>query len=735
MRATMTLGLAVVLLAVPLLAGDTNVDELVIEAKDHVHDYNLTPPDSIGGVIETSLPVDSADELFAIVRERFELKEETARLITIAVLRNLVAEGGASAETDEAREDVMRTLDRDYGAALRSDPSNAAVAREYLALLADSDNQFPDAGKRVREVLRGLPRDQRGLVALQVMSELRVNHGEKVLFEAVTESYGIDPLALAIAGDELTSSVNAELFDRAAALWLAQKDVQSASAAASRAIYAYANRRSLADVLRIYRSLPAEGRAMVSSAPAAEATVRSRGVERGIATRDVRFTLAAAFILGGDARAALPLLPATQAKKDDADSRSNAAMTAVLLASIDPQDGDAFDLVTNYLQHADARATALVDEVFDRVAARAGYAAASKWRLDTVARVDEQLAATERAWLPSAAAALLPACAPVHTDAISPAVARLLDRAPLVPFVERAAGDDARSTDPDVLVHLRGAGFPAHVDVLRMAARGNEVAVLTSSQDIDPVGDFSAGGYWIVRSTDRGATWNLPLYTGLRVMQPYEAVIGSTLPMLRDDGVRIDVTMTGSDGETREGIAVDLKWSDLERDSDHDGLTDLVEGRILTDPNAADTDGDGLPDGVDPLPQVAFRQSGGEAAAIIAAVLEEHGSDSAATGARHEVGARTIFVPGDPADFAGISSRRRIIVVSDAEIGAASKKFGPTLAVHLSPVIIDRTGARAWVQLDDGGSGATYLLEKNDGSWTAELVDSSAAVGTRYSEK
>jgi hypothetical protein len=722
MRATMTLGLAV-LLAVPLLAGDAAFDELVIEAKDHVHDYSLTPPDSIGGVIENALPARSAGELFAVVRERFGLKEETARLITIAVLRNLVTEGGGNAETVEEREEIMRTLDRDYGAALRSDPSNAAVVREYLALLADGDNLFSDAGKRVRDVLRGLPRDQRGLVALQVMSDFRVRHGDAVLFEAVTDSYGLDPLALAIAGDELTSSGNAELFDRSTTLWLAQKDVESASVAASRAIYAYANRRSLADVLRIYRSLPAEGRAIVSSAPAAEATVRSRGVERRIGTRDIRFTLAAAFILGGDARAALPLLTASQPKKDDAES--TAAMTAVLLAAIDWPGGDAFDLITNYLQHVDGRTTALVDEVFDRVATRAGYAAASKWRLDTVTRADVQLADTERLTLPSAAAALLPALTAVREETISPGVARLLNRAPLLPFVECIVDDNARSADH---VGLFNFGFPPSLDVLRTETRGDEIVALGSSQDIDPAGDFSAGGYWIVRSTDRGATWNRPLYTGLRVMQPYEIVIGSTLPMLRDDGVRIEVTMTGSDGRIKEGITVDLKWRDLERDSDHDGLTDLMEERILTDPNSADTDGDGLPDGVDPLPQVAFRQSAGDATAIIAAVLGSYyGSNIAENAARLDIGGRTIFLAGDPADFAGLSSRLRIIVVSDAEIDAASKKFGPTLATHMSPVIIDQTGTRAWVQLNDEGNGATYLLKKEDGVWTAELVASAAS--------
>src|SRR3954454_15260966 len=188
MRVTTTMLALTVLLAVPLLAGDAAVDELVIEAKDHVHDYSLTPADSIGGVIEKALSgVSTAQQLDAIVRERFGLKGETARLITIATLRHLIADG-AGGETQEEAGKIVADLDRDYANALRSDPANGAVAREYLALLADVDNFLPDAPSRIREVLRGLPRDRRGLVALEVMSDPRVRPGHTALFDAVMDS-------------------------------------------------------------------------------------------------------------------------------------------------------------------------------------------------------------------------------------------------------------------------------------------------------------------------------------------------------------------------------------------------------------------------------------------------------------------------------------------------------------------------------------------------------------------
>jgi hypothetical protein len=739
-------GLAiVVLLAVPLWAGDVPGNDVVAEAKTHVHDYSLTPADSLGGVIERSLEnVTTTPELFALIRERFGLKEETARLIGIAALHNLIVEGGMTGQDDGEREQIMRDLSRDYAAALRSDPSSAAVAREYLVLIADEDNHYPDAAKRIRDVLRGLAADDRALAALQVMSDDRVRHANAELFEVVTESAGLDPLVLAIAGDEIAGSSSAELFDRAAAVWVALKDVQSAAAASSRAIYAYANRRSLADVLRVYRRLPAEGKALVSKAPAAEATVRSRGVERRIGTRDIRFTLAAVFILDGDPRAAQTFLPVIAPEKVDltgmakAENDNNVAVEDVLLAAIDSPGGDAFDLVTAYLQHVNEKTTALVDEVFDRVATRAGYSAASKWRLETAMRAEEQLRVTEEKLLPKSAAALLPPAAPPvrSAAAISDSVARLLEPEMLASFVERPVEDGERTLrECDVPVELRApAGtFPPGLNVLRLQTQGDQIVVLGASQDVDPVGAASAGGYWIGRSMDGGATWSRPLYTGLRSTHPYDIVPGSTLPLIIPDGVRIDVVIDGNEEpapvpsadlfamRTKENIAIDLKWRDLERDSDHDGLTDLMEERILTDPNAADSDGDGIPDGADPLPQVAFRKSNGNAAEVAAVVLDAHYGERTE---RSEIGTRTIFVAGDPSDFAGLRTRFRIIVLSEAELAAVSKKFGPTLATHLSPIILDYSGTRAWVKIDDECCGATFLLEKKDGVWIPQRLAS-----------
>lgn len=61
----------------------------------------------------------------------------------------------------------------------------------------------------------------------------------------------------------------------------------------------------------------------------------------------------------------------------------------------------------------------------------------------------------------------------------------------------------------------------------------------------------------------------------------------------------------------------------LWKDSDKDGLTDLVEARLGTNPNKADTDGDGLNDSVDPCPNAAPRALD-DREKIIAAAVEAY---------------------------------------------------------------------------------------------------------------
>ncbi len=65
-----------------------------------------------------------------------------------------------------------------------------------------------------------------------------------------------------------------------------------------------------------------------------------------------------------------------------------------------------------------------------------------------------------------------------------------------------------------------------------------------------------------------------------------------------------------------------LLASDIAKDSDNDGLSDLAEQRLSTNPNDSDTDGDGDRDELDPLPHIKDRPLVGEAEKIAAAAFE-----------------------------------------------------------------------------------------------------------------
>src|SRR5713226_1490455 len=133
----------------------------------------------------------------------------------------------------------------------------------------------------------------------------------------------------------------------------------------------------------------------------------------------------------------------------------------------------------------------------------------------------------------------------------------------------------------------------------------------------------------------RELSWGRPLYTGLRIQAPYVVRPASNVPLLAGDRMRVEVIVRELDESSisfppvalrakreQEGLMLEIPFADLERDSDGDGLTDLAEERLVTDPYSPDTDGDGLADGSDPIPQVCLSSLTDESAGALGAVFE-----------------------------------------------------------------------------------------------------------------
>src|SRR5262249_6071933 len=154
------------------------------------------------------------------------------------------------------------------------------------------------------------------------------------------------------------------------------------------------------------------------------------------------------------------------------------------------------------------------------------------------------------------------------------------------------------------------------------------------SSALDPTGEIGLGAYWVLHSSDGGQTWDAPLYTGLRENDPYFVPPASKLRLLHGDHLEVEVEIHEIDPESitfppvglrtkreEKGLMLEMPWEALRRDSDHDGLTDLVEERMGTDPHNADTDGDGIPDGKDGLPLVPLGAGKTAEAEVLAHIL------------------------------------------------------------------------------------------------------------------
>jgi outer membrane protein assembly factor BamB len=111
----------------------------------------------------------------------------------------------------------------------------------------------------------------------------------------------------------------------------------------------------------------------------------------------------------------------------------------------------------------------------------------------------------------------------------------------------------------------------------------------------------SRGDLWIIRHD--GKHWTHPQFTGATYATP---VVQKPEPR-RFYGLTKHEMLAGGWVEKLVGNP------ELDRDSDADGLTDLAEQRLGTDPHNPDTDGDGIPDGKDRNPLAsAVAESPGE---------------------------------------------------------------------------------------------------------------------------
>lgn len=139
-------------------------------------------------------------------------------------------------------------------------------------------------------------------------------------------------------------------------------------------------------------------------------------------------------------------------------------------------------------------------------------------------------------------------------------------------------------------------------------------------------------GLWVAYSSDDGNTWEY-YYTGIMQKKPLFAKWYSRVPLINDDGdVQIEACFFVQENRfgpwgweyfdlAEDGLLLTFDLETLKKDTDGDGLTDIVEALFRTNPNDKDTDGDGITDDLDMNPRFALPRT--DKTIVFEAILNE----------------------------------------------------------------------------------------------------------------
>jgi hypothetical protein len=173
-------------------------------------------------------------------------------------------------------------------------------------------------------------------------------------------------------------------------------------------------------------------------------------------------------------------------------------------------------------------------------------------------------------------------------------------------------------------------GIIPKMSVIKQEKVANNWAIVYSDSKYD---DFIYGGwgYWIALSYDNGKTWK-QYYTGLTENCYYFFKRNSNIPLWKDSvTLQIESTIVRQISEVihplpatfetiQDSIAIQLDIRKIIQDSDDDGLTDIVENKMMLIPNNPDTDGDGIKDSEDKNPR--FKSTETEKSIIYETLIE-----------------------------------------------------------------------------------------------------------------
>jgi hypothetical protein len=253
-------------------------------------------------------------------------------------------------------------------------------------------------------------------------------------------------------------------------------------------------------------------------------------------------------------------------------------------------------------------------------------------------------------------------------------------------------------------------------------------------------------GYWIALSNDFGRSWKqyhtglvenkfyfikrigkIPLIKNINALQLEFAIVRETQPEMPPVGqAKYELV--------RDNLMMEIDLTKLVKDSDEDGLTDLLENTFFIDPHNKDTDNDGIDDLTDKNPR--YKNEPSHYSLLYNYLLEHTRSDSVFVpfdkpildqdpSEHRDTIVNTWLIVTDDVNLLRLEgTKNRYILMSSEEYKAYSKLHYSTInQLHLSPLFeIDNDRDCRKIYLSRYLSRSDYIITEEATGWTIKYI-------------
>lgn len=261
----------------------------------------------------------------------------------------------------------------------------------------------------------------------------------------------------------------------------------------------------------------------------------------------------------------------------------------------------------------------------------------------------------------------------------------------------------------------------------------------------DRYNDIFNTGVFVAYSSNKGNTWDY-YYTGLTQGAPLFVKWYSKYPLIDTGGnVQIEACLRSGKGYThwpmsipqvvKDGLLITFDLETLRKDSDGDGLTDIEEARLRTDPFKLDTDEDGIPDHLDLNPRCNVPRT--DRTSVYEAILNEnmtipfYDKEDPLTIPFGEIAeshyctdtTKTVMIVTDDPNIRSIQPQtQRVIFLTTEEFGDP-KAYNPGDLEKLRVTSFDKQDDGSYIVHEDySSSGYAYSVKKTSKGWVIKMI-------------